>query len=196
MKYMTTAVKSEGKRKQSGVTSEELPKPIIHKMLIDFSDREQANFCNSCMISPLQIPLQSAAWILRMDGSTLPATGTERNVMGRSRQIVSMAFSLGSMLPTARCLSLLFKAETCTLNSKPDKSLHIVAGLLKPRDACQVSQPCLHQSLAVPYHIFYRVWFRLLLLGTFKTTLLAQLDMGRGSALQVISYFHLCCRMY
>lgn len=43
-------VKSECKREQSRVTSEELPKPVIHKMLIDFSDREQASFCNSCMV--------------------------------------------------------------------------------------------------------------------------------------------------
>lgn len=73
-------------------------------MLIDFSDQEQASFFNSCTISPLQIPLQSAAQALHMDGSALPATGMERNVMGRSRQIVSVAFPLGSTAPMARCL--------------------------------------------------------------------------------------------
>lgn len=56
------------------------------------------------MISPLQIPMQLAAQILHMDGSVPPATGRERNVMGRSGQIVSMAFLLGSTAPVAQCL--------------------------------------------------------------------------------------------
>lgn len=55
------------------------------------------------MISPLQIPPQPA-WILQADGSALPATGVERNVMGKSGQTVSTAFSAGSVLPMARRL--------------------------------------------------------------------------------------------
>lgn len=156
------------------------------------------------MISPLRIRAQPAARLSRADGSALPATGVEGNVMGRSRQIVSMAFSLGSTVPMAHCLpeqnanaifffSPPFYFLKQKLNAKPHERLHIVAGLLKSRTVRSVSQPCLHQSLAVPYHSFYSVWCRLLLLRTFKATLSAQLDAGRGSALRINSCCHLCC---
>lgn len=138
--------RAKGSRAES--LQNDFPNPSSVKCPSAFTEREQASLSNSCLISPLQIPLRPAAWILHRDGSALPATGVESNVMGRSRQIVSMAFSLGSAAPVAPCLleenanaiaffpPLLFKAETFILNSQPHKSLLFVAGLLRPRNAC------------------------------------------------------------
>lgn len=84
------------------------------------------------MISPLQTPPQPAAWILQADGSALPATGMEGDVMGKSGQTVPTAFAEGSVLPMARRLleqnvdaispPLLLKAETFILNSSHTNS--------------------------------------------------------------------------
>lgn len=149
------AVKSEGKGKQSRVTSEPLPKPIICKMFIDFSNQERAGFSNSCIISPLQISLQPAAWILCMDWSPLAwkamwwvGADTLSPWLFHWGHGPSATQSAGTECQPNYCFyPLLFKAETFILNSKPHNSLHFVAGLLRQGMPVRLAS-----------HVFIKAW--------------------------------------
>lgn len=125
-------------------------------MFIDFSNQEQAGFSNSCMISPLQMPLQPAAWILLMDWSQPLAWkamwwvgadtlspwhfhwehGPTCTLSARTECQHNYFFSL-----------LLFKAETFILNSKAHNSLHFVAGLLSQGMPVRLAS-----------HVFIKAW--------------------------------------